>query len=509
MQLTSLINAANEIVVMITGYYKSLNFLGQFARVIIEGVGIVGLGVIVFTLVLKAITLPFDIYQRFKMRKQTLIMRNMKDDLDKLQKQYAGDKQMYNQKMMELQKKNGYSILGACLPMIISLVILIVAFEGFRAYANYANLQTFEVMSEHYNAAILDEYGVDGKDYRTHNDQKEDDELTRDLPVGTTWTENGIIYTVRQEVTQEAPQEGETPETATYLQVMAEDTQKFVYYEYELGQESITRVYFVNEERFLASDYYNKDPDPEKPEEQDKYLGKELREEIAGLEGKAKTDRIVAVVERIGALAARDYFRKDGPHFLWIGNVWYPDVSYNHPIPKISELTKLGTVTIPNGDGKTKVGLNEILEAKDRYTILVSELQNEQKHANGYYVLVILSVGLMVLSQFISMKSSKESNKYQTVDGRGATSQKVMLVVLPLIYGVFAFMMSAAFSIYMIVSSIFAILVTLLSNLIIGHIFNKKEEAKFKEEHTRKLPWMEGYGKKGAKGDKKKDKKKK
>ena len=162
MQLTSLINAANEIVVMTTGYYKGLNFLGQFARAIIEGVGIVGLGIIVFTLVLKAITLPFDIYQRFKMRKQTLVMRNMKDDLDKLQKQYAGDKQMYNQKMMELQKKNGYSILGACLPMIISLVILIVAFEGFRAYANYANLQTFEVMSEHYNAAILDEYDVDG-----------------------------------------------------------------------------------------------------------------------------------------------------------------------------------------------------------------------------------------------------------------------------------------------------------------------------------------------------------
>ena len=112
--------------------------------------------------------------------------------------------------------------------------------------------------------------------------------------------------------------------------------------------------------------------------------------------------------------------------------------------------------------------------------------------------------GLMVVSQLISMKSNKESNKYQTVDGRGSTTQKVMLVVMPLIYGMFAFFYSAAFSIYMCVSSISAILVTLLSNLVIGHVFNKKEEAKFKAENSRRLPWMDQNGKNGAKADKSK-----
>ena len=98
------------------GFYIGLNWLGQVVRAIIEWVGPVGLGVIVFTLILKLITTPFDIYQRIKMRKQSLIMRDMKDDLDKLQKQYANDKQTYSMKMMELQKKNGYSMFGACLP---------------------------------------------------------------------------------------------------------------------------------------------------------------------------------------------------------------------------------------------------------------------------------------------------------------------------------------------------------------------------------------------------------
>ena len=91
------------------GFHIELNWLGHIVRAIIEWVGPVGLGVIVFTLILKLITTPFDVYQRIKMRKQSLIMRNMKDDLEKLQKQYANDKQTYSMKMMELQKKNGYS----------------------------------------------------------------------------------------------------------------------------------------------------------------------------------------------------------------------------------------------------------------------------------------------------------------------------------------------------------------------------------------------------------------
>ena len=122
------------------GFYIGLNWLGQVVRAIIEWVGPVGLGVIVFTLILKLITTPFDIYQRIKMRKQSLIMRDMKDDLDKLQKQYANDKQTYSMKMMELQKKNGYSMFGACLPMIISFVILIVAISAFQSFSQYANL---------------------------------------------------------------------------------------------------------------------------------------------------------------------------------------------------------------------------------------------------------------------------------------------------------------------------------------------------------------------------------
>ena len=486
MNLSTILNA---VTVMNTGYKIGLDFLGEFARIIIEGVGIIGLGIVVFTLVLKAITLPFDIYQRFKMRKQTLIMRNMQDDLDKLQKQYANDKAMYNQKMMELQKKNGYSLLGACLPIIVSLVILIVAFQGFRAYAELGNLQTFERMSAAYNEAVF-AYTVDGEDFRAPLEGVEDDELTRSFVNGDTWTKDGVKYTF---FLGDPAQYSEVDEGKQYLRVEAEDDAKYLYYIYNYEVTRVNRIYYVNEERFAAQ------------------LSGADKEAYEGAEN--KTSFCNGYIEDIGAQAAAEYFRNDGPHFLWIGNVWYPDVSYEHPVPAWKTITgQIGSVELPSGEHDD---LRNVL-TEDDYNKLVARLSDEQTAANGYFILIILSVGLMVVSQLISMKSNKESNKYQTVDGRGATTQKVMLVAMPLIYGMFAFLMSAAFSIYMIVSSVVSILVMLLSNLIIGHVFNKKEEKKFKEEHTRTLPWMSGgYSRRGSgdgknsQKDAKKEKKKK
>ena len=96
----------------------------------------------------------------------------------------------------------------------------------------------------------------------------------------------------------------------------------------------------------------------------------------------------------------------------------------------------------------------------------------------------------MVLSQFVMMRSQKEANQYQTVDGQGARTQKIMLVMMPLIYAIFAFMYSAAFTIYMLISSVFSLLVTLLSNFILGRIFAKREEKKVIEVNTNKPQWL-------------------
>ena len=135
-------------------YNVSLNGIGKLINALISGIGIVGVGIIVFSLILKCIVLPFDVYQRISMRKQNIKMKENKEKLEKLQKQYANDKKMYSQKMMELQKEQGFSMLSSCLPMIISLIIFFVAIGAFNDYSAYANLQNYNLLVKAYNDAL-------------------------------------------------------------------------------------------------------------------------------------------------------------------------------------------------------------------------------------------------------------------------------------------------------------------------------------------------------------------
>ena len=128
-----------------------LNWIGDIIKWLVEGVGITAVGLIIFTLVLKTVVMPHDEFSKFKTKKQSLIMERMRPQMEKLQKQYANDKNMYNQKVMELYKKNGYSMLGICLPTIVSLVIFMVVFSQFSTYSQYANLELYRGMVDAYN----------------------------------------------------------------------------------------------------------------------------------------------------------------------------------------------------------------------------------------------------------------------------------------------------------------------------------------------------------------------
>ena len=333
----------------------TLNWLGKIIRSIINGVGGVGLGVIVFTLILKAITTPFDIYQRVSMRKQTLIMRNMQEDLEKLQKQYANDKQTYNMKMMELQKKNGYSMLGACLPMLISLVILIVAVTAFQSYSQYANLSMYRSMAESYNQAIF----VYAPDAQTENT------ITR-----TTYEEGGIER----------------------IRVESSAKNSYIYYTYAANDETGRRNYFIDLEKFNEN----------QPEGSEAFI----KDYIAKKEAEGKTvtrdDACREWFRDQGAKAAAKEFRSlSNPGFLWIKNVWYPDVSYQHPIQSYSSfVSAISSKKIVDDYGNTGASITDIFD-EESYNSLTSHLVEEKDTPNGYFIMIVLTIGLMVLSQFI------------------------------------------------------------------------------------------------------------
>ena len=81
------------------------NLIGKFLLVLYNAIGDFGWTVVVFTLLLKTVVLPLDIWQKFSMRKQSKAMERIRPQLEKLQKQYANRPDILRQKQAELQKK--------------------------------------------------------------------------------------------------------------------------------------------------------------------------------------------------------------------------------------------------------------------------------------------------------------------------------------------------------------------------------------------------------------------
>lgn len=413
-----------------------LNWIGQLIRILIEGIGIVGVGIIVFTLILKTIVLPLDIYSRVKGKKQALIMERMRPQMEKLQKQYANDKTMYNQKVVELQKKSGYSMLGACLPMIVSLVIFIIVFNAFSTYSQYANLKNYNEMVKVYNGVVSSYVIPEGTD-------------ENNIP------DTAFLYEVKDEDGNLIDYTVDYPAFAKhYNSVMVGDE------DYGTTQKSEDEVF-----TYLATEYKAKHPgyDGSFDLKMVNYTGGGTQ-----LTDAAKEIRNTLVSYYMEEPAAQQVkaFYLDGHNnsFLWVRNLWYPDSTLNKEIPYFSKFKS--TVS------KAYIG-DDYAESYNKVT---AALGSQKGHYNGYFILIILSIGLMLLQQWISMRANKSVNELGTVDGSGAKTNKWMLIMMPIIYGIFSFFYSASFSLYMITNTVYGIVTMLIINKCVDVWFKKKEE---------------------------------
>lgn len=400
-----------------------LNWIGDIISGLIGSVGIVGLGIIVFTIILKSIVLPLDIYSRIKMKKQALIMEKMRPQMEKLQKQYANDKNLYSQKVMELQKKSGYSMLSACLPTIVSLVIFMVVFSAFSTYSQYANLESYNDMVDVYNG-VVSTYVID-----------------------ESGNEKGFLYEVTDadgNVTDYTVDYGRfaTVYNAEKATTYGSDDEVFL---------------ALADEYKAANSGYASAFSAAKVNERD---GENLTLE-------AESIRNVLVSYYLEAPAAQEvaeYYEEHNNGFLWVGNLWYPDSTLNKEVPSFDKFQS--TITKANiGD-----------DYEDSYNKVTANLETEKNTYNGYYVLIALSIILMLLQQWIAMKMNKSTNDLNTVDGSGARTSKYMMIIMPIIYGIFAFMYSASFSLYMITNTIYSIITSLIINFALNAWFKKKEE---------------------------------
>ena len=380
-----------------------LNWIGEIIRWLVEGVGITAVGVIIFTVVLKTIVMPLDVFSKFKTKKQSLIMERMRPQMERLQKQYANDKNMYNQKVMELYKKNGYSMMGICLPTLVSLVIFMVVFSQFSTYSQYANLELYRGMVEAYNG-VAQEYVYDE-------------------------TENPDGFLLETEDT-----DGET-------------------------------VYLVDFDRFESYYEANRRDEIDAPYD-------ELTADV-----ETENDMFIVIKNYMAGFARQasaEYYRGNKQRFIWVGNIWYPDSMLNREVPDF------------NGFVSSLSRATNLANYEESYNEVTYNLTDEKDTYNGYFVLIVLAIGMMFLSQFFSMRMQKSMNELGSVDGSGQRTNKWMLILMPIIYGFFSFFYSAAFSIYMIVNTTYSFLTTLIVNKVLDLKFKKLEERQELDRYLRK-----------------------
>lgn len=411
-------------------YQWILNVITWFINLVAD----VGVGIMLFTLALKLITLPLDIFSRASMKKNALKMEMMRGDLEKLQKQYANNKQLYQQKMMALYKKNGYSAFSACLPTIVTLVFFFIVIGAFNSYSKQTDFQVFKDMGSAYDARLTQtienngdsvvysendecylinlDFVLNEKGYRNYFDVIENMSAT---------DENR--YILRSNLTAE-----EVEFVKTYLDIKDEN--------FTLNDDN-RKANSVNFVKKVAEKY------------EEEYILKDARKAAAETYEKNRSKSVV---------------------FPWVKNLWVVDSPFKPAIPTYTDLS----TTLYGKSGNPAF-------TEEKYNELTADLGKYKQtgfgKGNGLYILVALSILTMLASTLIMNKTQKTQMELSTVDGangQAAMQQKMMTWMMPVMFGIFAFIYSSGFSIYMVTSSVLSTAFTLLINFCVEKSFKNK-----------------------------------
>lgn len=524
--------------------------LGNLSEIAIEGdwicqvinwlitfVGDVGLGIIVFTLILKLITLPLDIFSRASTKKNALKMELMKDDLEKLKKQYKNNEQLYQQKMMALYKKNGYSAFSACLPTIVTLIFFIVVIGAFNSYSRYADKAVFVKMGNAYDASLTEfissdvlivedgsnayklnlnkaienknftayfnGYSSTEKNVEIENYSLNWDKLLQDKTLLETYPKLKEYF--NEELTELNESNGDL---LNRINSLCHDyiVNRYISLDGDVeslieggivrqeGEEGSLKYYIRNIDGFISArpdfaNYFNEekkeinhtvilDESAEIRNVFEDFGKKFICSQAVTFIGEEYKENVVLPVARKASADAYEQNASRSVIFPWVKNLWVVDSPFSRTIPTIQDLE--------NSIGAENMGS---LKDENVYNELTANLGAYKEtgfgKGNGWFILVALSILTMVASTLIMNKQQQTQMQLSSVDGENSTaasSQKMMTWMMPIMFGIFAFIYSAAFSIYMITSSLLSTGFTLLINFFVELSFKSKLEKEQQEK---------------------------
>ena len=422
------------------------NLIGQWLVQLDEKLPTFGVTVIVFTIILRLILSPLDIWQKISQRKQSKAMRRLQPKLAKLQKQYANQPQLLRQKQAELQKQEKLHPFASCLPLIVTMVVFFVVFAGFRDLVAYKNEDIIERVYASYTQYDEDEgsqHAMEAAGDFVISSQT--DKLLSDVEEGADVPQEEIDKLVEEINAQIKGEEG-------YLTP---------------GQEGVEGEYYLSYSKAFAlyGEWNEKATVGEKnayrdalPEEEREILNKTI-----ACFAENKNEAMVLAYEE----------HMEG--FLWIQNIFMPDTGSN-VVPSVDEFVG-GRIQAQMPDAAAGVSYDELTGPAQ--SALNKTGTWDAGRWNGYFVLPVLSIALSFLSTWFTQKLSPAATPMG--DAKQQKSQqrtmKILTYIMPLVMGIFAIMYSAAFAIYYFMSNLVSTLINVIY-IIVTKIIDNKNRAK-------------------------------
>ena len=381
---------------------SSLNWVGHIVKAMHGWIGSYGWTVVVFTVFLKLLMLPLDIWQRYSGKKMSAKMAIMQPYIAEIDKRYGPDSQKGAEEKQKLFKKHGYNMGSSCLPMIVTMAVFMTMFSGLRSYSTYSTVQTFNALSQTYYQTYAEK--IVNITPSTDAEQK-----AHDLFVAS-YTANGGKLVDGKYVAD------------------------FTKEEYSRISQSIKAVQDAMDSLKYSA------------VATDKTLGNDL-------------DQLLAKHGVSAREAVQTKYSEVEEGWLWIQNVAQPD-TWESIMPKYDSGSNSFTALIDmsNYGGDGKVLYNTIREA-----VLSTGDRGEKGNWNGLMILPILSIGLSFLSMFISQameRKKTDPSKQTSVDTQQQKSNKITMLMMPLMMAYFGFIYTGAFSIYMVCNYLISIIST-------------------------------------------------
>lgn len=454
-----LVSCGNQKISLFDYSESELGPVGNLVRLMHGWIGNYGWTVVVFTVFLKIIMLPIDIWQRFSSRKNSLKMQRMQPLLEAIDKRYGANTPRSNEEKQKLYKKQGTGMFGMCLPMIISMVIFLVMFGGLNNYSKYSSVQTFKVLSLEYYQSIGNEIVNSGNAeiaalYSRVYEEKYASRLeTEKSKLG----ENGegkINYAVVEIYARAEANTVIGDKAADKNFANREEYLKIVEHAQDVALANVTAFYDSAE----GGDCPLCNNEDDKKDNCELCLGK----------GTIKV--------------------KEG--WLWIQNVWQPD-TWAPIMPGYNDSNNgfANTVDTSGFPGDRNDGQDTYYQI--RSAVLATGTRGTDGNWNGLMILPVLSIALSFLSMFLTQLLEKKNRKGEVVQNQQqAATNKVMMIIMPLTMAFFGFMYTGAFAIYMVVNYTLSIISTVSLRFPVEKMVEKSLAKVDEKEKTGKASYM-------------------